>query len=213
MSNELQIKRLQSRITSINNVLSDSIESKVLVLTNKINELTILETSLSQSVADLNGQITTLNTTIEDTKAESHYVFQHTGECEGKLTTHNVLLPLAYGSGAANEINFALFIPFKCKMDRIAMTSVFGENERNNPGLQVRIEVVYNGVTMLSGVFPESWSTGTQRYHHGVSNEISHMDIQHAGSFIYVYSHASNLLDDSARHRITFYFKKNYFDN
>ena len=40
MSNELQLKRLQSRITSINNVLSDSIETKVTELTQQINELT-----------------------------------------------------------------------------------------------------------------------------------------------------------------------------
>jgi hypothetical protein len=172
----------------------------------------ITATALNQTVIDLTDQINDLNTTIDNTKAEVHYVFQQMGEAEGKLTTPNTLVPLAYGSGAANEINFALFIPFKCKMDRIAMTSVFGPNERVNPGLQVRIEVVYNGIVMLSAVFPESSPTN-QNYHHGVSNETSHMDIQQAGSFIYVYTHASNLLDDTARHRITFYFKNYYLEN
>ena len=213
---DLIIRRLESRITTLNTTLEGSIESKVATLTAQINELTTvaetIETSLTQTVADLTEQINTLNTSIENTKSAAHYVFQHTGEAEGDLTTPNMLVPLAYGSGAANQINFALYVPFKCEMDRVAMISVFGENERSDPGLQVRIEVVHDGEILITEIYPQS-TTQNQIYHHGITNQESVLNIQNAGSFIYVYTHASNLLDDTARHRMTFYFKKYYLEN
>jgi hypothetical protein len=167
-----------------------------------MNAMTTIEETLSNVKEEIKSEI----------KEDAYYIFQHTGECEGSLTTPNVLLPLAYGSGAANEENFALFVLFKCTIDRIAMTSVFGENERVNPGLQVRIEIVYNGEILVTHIFPES-GVGNENYHHGITNETTLIEVQQAGSFIYVYTSASNLLDDTARHRISFYFKNYYLLN
>jgi tetrahydromethanopterin S-methyltransferase subunit B len=87
MSNELQLKRLQSRITSINNVLSDSIETKVSELSQQINELT---------------------TKLNDVKINSYYKYNIVAECEGIFNTPGQLLNLSYGSGSPNEDNFAL---------------------------------------------------------------------------------------------------------
>jgi hypothetical protein len=121
MSNELQLKRLQSRITSLNNVLSESIETKVSELTTQINELT---------------------TILNDAKQNSYYKYQITGECEEIFDTPGKLLNISYGSGSPNEDVFLLYISHATRIYHMTFMSVFGPNKVSNPQVQLTINIL-----------------------------------------------------------------------
>ena len=115
---------------------------------------------------------------------------------------------MSYGSGAGNEIGFGLYIPFKCRIDRMVMQSVFGANEVTTPQFSILIQILKNNETILSYPFPSN-----SMEHTGLTDEEFSLDIPVAGCTIYIYSSGSNLIDEDARHRITFYFKQNYLQN
>jgi hypothetical protein len=191
MTNELQLKRLQSRITSINSVLSDSIETKVTELTQQINELT---------------------TKLNDVKQHSYYKYQITGEAEGIFDTPEKLLNLSYGSGSPNEQNFALYISHATRIHHMTFMSVFGQNEVSNPQVQLNIQIIKypENELVISYPFPNVAYGQPAVYHTGFTSEELFLDIP-SGCMIYVYAASSNLIDNTARHRLSFEFKTNLF--
>jgi hypothetical protein len=117
----------------------------------------MLEDSIQLKVADLTTQLTELETKLNEVKANSHYKYAITGECEGTFDdTVGQLLNLSYGSGASNENNFALYISHACRIHHMTFMSVFGENEVNNPQVQLTIQVVKHpeSVLVISYPFP-----------------------------------------------------------
>ena len=124
-SSAMQIKNLTTQIQTLTNELNASIQGKVATLTSQIDELTALSDTSKQ-------QINTL-------KKKSKYIFQHTGECEGIFNTPGNIQPISYGAGAGNDIGFGLYIPFKCRIHRMVLQSVFGPNEVANPEVQISI--------------------------------------------------------------------------
>ena len=191
MSNELQLKRLQSRITSINSVLSDSIETKVTELTQQINELT---------------------TKLNDVKQNSYYKYQITGEAEGIFDTPGQLLNLSYGSGSPNEHNFALYISHATRIHHMTFMSVFGTNEVSNPQVQLTIQIMKypENELVISYPYPTVAYGQPIVYHTGFTSQELFLDIP-SGCMVYVYASSSNLIDNSARHRLSFEFKTNLF--
>ena len=191
MSTEIQIKRLQSRITSLNNVLSDSIETKVNELTQQINELTTL---------------------LNDVKQNTYYKYTVTGECEGIFDTPGKLLNLSYGSGSPNETYFALYISHATRIHHMTFMSVFGPNEVSTPQVQLTIQIIKHpeNELVISYPFPNVAYGQPVIYHTGFTSQELFLDIP-AGCMIYVNASSSNLIDNSARHRLSFEFKTNLF--
>jgi hypothetical protein len=191
MSNELQIKLIQSRITSIDNVLSDSIETKVTELTQQINELT---------------------TKLNEVKQNSYYKYTITGELEGIFNTPGQLLNLSYGSGSPNENNFALYISHATRIHHMTFMSVFGPNEVSNPLVQLTINIMKypENELVISYPFPNVAYGQPVVYHTGFTSQELFLDIP-SGCMVYVYASSSNLIDNSARHRLSFEFKTNLF--
>jgi len=191
MSNELQLKRLQSRITSINSVLSDSIETKVTELTQQINELT---------------------TKLNNVKQNSYYKYNILAECEGIFDTPGKLLNLSYGAGSPNEDGFSLYISHATRIHHMTFMSVFGQNEVSNPQVQLNIEIIKypENELVISYPFPNVAYGQPAVYHTGFTSEELFLDIP-SGCMIYVYAASSNLIDNTARHRLSFEFKTNLF--
>jgi len=190
MSNELQLKRLQSRITSINNVLSDSIETQVANLTTQINELT---------------------TKLNDVKQNSYYKYNIVAEAEGIFETGK-LINLSYGASSPNENNFALYISHATRIHHMTFMSVFGPNEVNNPLVQLNIQIIKypENELVISYSFPNVAYGQPIVYHTGFTSQELFLDIP-SGCMVYVYASSSNLIDNSARHRLSFEFKTNLF--
>jgi hypothetical protein len=102
---DLTIRRLESKLTVLNNILEDSIQSKV---------------------ADLTTQITELETKLNEVKANSHHKYCITGECDGAFDdTAGHLLNLSYGSCSYNKDKFALYISHVCRIHHMTFMSVF----------------------------------------------------------------------------------------
>lgn len=213
---DLQIKRLQGRLTAINTTLNNDITTNVAQLNTQINELSnsslALENSLNTQITNLSNQITEIQNTINDVKDNSYYQYAITAECEGAFT-QNGLLNLSYGGSAPNEQDFALYVSHTARIERMTFMSVWGPNEVINPEVQLTINVYKypENVLMMTYPFPNVAHGEPVQYHTGFTSQQLYLDINFPGVMIYVTASHTNLQDPSNRHRLTFEFKKNLF--
>ena len=191
------------------------LESKIIVLSN------MLEDSIQLKVADLTTQLKVLETQINDVKANTYYKYAITGECEGTFNdaddadSEDVqmndalgrLLNLSYGSGSTTTNIFSLYISHACLIQHMTFMSVFGTKEVMNPNVQLMIKIVKHPENniVLSFPFPSN------DHHTGFTSEELAIEIPNNGCMVYVYASSSNLTDVSNRHRLSFEFKTNLF--
>jgi hypothetical protein len=94
----------------------------------------------------------------------------------------------------------------------MAFMSVFGANEVSDPQVQLTINIMKypENELVISYSFPNVQSGQPIVYHTGFTSQELFLDIP-SGCMIYVYASSSNLIDNNARHRLSFEFKTNLF--